>query len=253
MAQEGRGRTTRLRSGPGAVALVGSFVLHGALVAGFWFYELGSPSPLPPLKAYRVEIVSTPPIELGPQRPAESTPPRVTAPTPEPEVSKPEPVKPEPPKPVSAQPETKAPPKAEPKPEPKETPSAPAAPVRDPAPKPTGPNPAPNARVGGEGMNVQIDGEAFPFPEYLENILVQISRYFRWTGASGLRAEIYFVILPDGSVEDIRILQGSGDIDFNLEAVAAIEQAGRRRAFGPLPDAFGCDRLPVSFYFQPAR
>jgi hypothetical protein len=32
-----------------------------------------------------------------------------------------------------------------------------------------------------------------------------------------------------------------------------VEQAGLNKAFGPLPRAYPADRLPVSFYFRPAR
>jgi len=122
-----------------------------------------------------------------------------------------------------------------------------------PASPPKGRNPKPEAKTGGEDIDVRIEGEDFPFPGYLENIQLQISRYFRWTGRSGLEAEIYFVIRKDGSVEDIRIVRGSGDMTFNFEAMAAIEQAGRRASFGPLPEGFAGDRLPVLFYFRPAQ
>ncbi len=61
------------------------------------------------------------------------------------------------------------------------------------------------------------------------------------------------MIRKDGTIEDIRLVRGSGDMSFNFEAMGAIEQAGRRAAFGPLPDGFSGDRLPVLFYFRPAR
>jgi outer membrane biosynthesis protein TonB len=166
------------------------------------------------------------------------------------------------------EPERKVPPQAEVKPAPKPPapkPTETKAPEKapPPAPKPaapsqaarpaTGAQPKPDAARSGSGLNVQIEGDLFPFPGYLEHITEQISRYFRWTGASGLKAELYFEIMRDGSVQGIRLLSGSGDVAFNIEAMGAIEQAGNRRAFGPLPDGYSGDRLPVSFYFQPAR
>lgn len=269
--REGGGRR---RQGPGRNALLGSISLHLLAVAGFWVAGLSHATPLPPLKSYRVDIVSPPPVEQGPALPEPSKEPEPTPPPPAPE-PEPEPIpepEPEPtpvkqPEPKPAPPEPKPKPKPEPKPEPKPQakPTEPKpAPKPDtekpteakpkPQPKPaTGQKPDPDAKTSGSGLNVRIDGEQFPFPGYLEGIVVQIGRYFRWQGDTGLRAEIYFEILRDGSVRGIRLVTGSGNAAFNIEAMSAIEQAGLRRAFGPLPEEYTGDRLPVSFYFQPAR
>ena len=92
----------------------------------------------------------------------------------------------------------------------------------------------------------------FAFPEYLENIVRQINRYWRRpTGARHLRAEIVFVIDRDGRVSEIGWAQKSGDAAFDLEAQGAVEAAGRSLAFGPLPEGYPRDRLRVSFYFDP--
>jgi protein TonB len=239
-------------------------------VAVFWVAGLSYASPLPPLKSYRVTIVSPPPAAVGPVqtevtadpepvRPeAREEPPRepetqpVVEPAPKAPEKAPEP-KPEPPR---AQPPEKKPPApkpAEPKPaDPKPEESKPPAPK--PAPRPaTGSQPKPDATQSGSGLNIRIEGDVFPFPGYLEQIAEQIGRYFRWTGEAGLKAEIYFEIMRDGSVQGIRLLSGSGNSAFNFEAMGAIEQAGNRRAFGALPEGYTGDRLPVSFYFEPAR
>lgn len=259
-----RGEGGKRRRGPGGRALLGSLALHLLAVTVFWLAGLTYASPLPPLKSYKVNIVSPPPVEVGPaQREVEPQP------EPPPPEAKEEPVVEEKPDPVvETKPETPTPapkPKPEPpkrqEPEPKPTESKPVEvkepetkPAPKPAPKPaTGANPKPDAPKSGSGLNIQIDGDLFPFPGYLENIAEQIGRYFRWTGDTGLRAEIYFEIMRDGSVQGIRLLTGSGNAAFNFEAMGAIEQAGNRRAFGPLPEGYTEDRLPVSFYFQPAR
>ena len=113
--------------------------------------------------------------------------------------------------------------------------------------------PHPDAAVGGSGINVQLQGEEFPYPGYLENIILQISRFFRWNGSPDLRAEAYFVIKRDGSVSDIQVTKSSGSFQFDLTVRGAIEAAGQRKAFGKLPPGFEGDRLPISFYFQPPR
>ena len=92
----------------------------------------------------------------------------------------------------------------------------------------------------------------FPYPQYLQNIVAQV--YRRWdrpkTNAS-LRAEVFFTIQRDGSVSGIRFIRRSGNFTFDLGAQGAVEAAANVGAFGPLPDGFGEDVLPVSFFFTP--
>lgn len=222
------GTLPRARQGPGRGALAASLGLHAALVLAMVASTLRPQPELPEFRVYRVNIVSPPPQVLG----------------------DPEPPAPEVPKVVQEKP-VEAPPKPQPKAPPVQRPTVEEKPK--PEPKPVqGRNPEPEAKVGGEGLNIQIDGEAFPYPEYLANIVTQIHRYFRWTGASGLTAEVYFVIRRDGSVEDIRLLRGSGNVEFDYEAMGAIEAVGTRGMFGPLPEGYSSDRLPVAFRFRPA-
>jgi outer membrane biosynthesis protein TonB len=62
-----------------------------------------------------------------------------------------------------------------------------------------------------------------------------------------------FFIHRDGSVTNFRFVQRSGNFGFDLEAQGAIEAAANAGAFGPLPDGFSEDVLPVSFFFDPAK
>ena len=64
-------------------------------------------------------------------------------------------------------------------------------------------------------------------------------------------AEVMFLIRRDGSVTSFRFLTRSGAYSFDLDAEGAVEAAGNARAFGPLPDGFGDDVLPVIFSFDP--
>jgi outer membrane biosynthesis protein TonB len=80
--------------------------------------------------------------------------------------------------------------------------------------------------------------------------------YQRWDRGSAKQrsfAEISFLILRDGSVRDIHFVTRSGSFAFDLDAQGAIEAAGNTRAFGPLPDGWDADVLPVSFYFKPTQ
>jgi outer membrane biosynthesis protein TonB len=221
------GERMRTRTRPGSGPIAGSVVLHLLLVAAVAIGAIGEKADTIEYKVYRVDLYSPPPQELG-----------------EPEPPKPQPaiVRPDPPKTSEVKENAPAP-----KPQPKK-PVSTGTGKSDVA---KGRNPDPKSLVGGEGLDVHMEGEEFPYPEYLENIIVQLNRYFRWTGAANLEAKVGFEIMRDGSVRRIRVLQKSGNINFDLEAVSAIEQAGKRGAFGPLPKGWVNDRLPVAFSFLP--
>jgi protein TonB len=126
---------------------------------------------------------------------------------------------------------------------------------REPAPRtnpPEGPLPGETPSTGMDPATVKVEGEAFPYPEYLRNIVSQVFR--RWQRPSGnvaLRAEVLFLIHRDGAVSNLRFVVRSGSFSFDLEAQGAIEAAAG--SFGPLPEGYANDVLPVSFFFDPQR
>jgi TonB family protein len=159
-------------------------------------------------------------------------------------------------------PETPAPapvtPKTAPKALPKAAKPAPKAPVKAPAQPRTGspvtPLPGETPKGGSDIANVKTMGKEFPYPEYLRNLVTQI--YRRWNrppGNDALEAEVTFVILRDGTVTEIKLLQSSRSYSFNQEAEGAIEAAGAAKAFGPLPAGYPADYLPISFKFTPRQ
>jgi outer membrane biosynthesis protein TonB len=99
---------------------------------------------------------------------------------------------------------------------------------------------------------VQLPGVNCVVPEYCNNIIRQINRYFRHSGGGG-QADVFFRINRDGSISDFRVVSSTGGAAFRLAVMEAVEQAGINRAFGPLPAQYQADQLPVSFYFVPAR
>jgi periplasmic protein TonB len=225
-------RTDRGRPPGTAVGVVGTIVVHAA-AASFLFSQVRAGPPPPP--AYAVELVAAP-APAPKQRLA-----REAVPTPPPE-EKPAPVKP-PPKPV----------KKMPVPEPKRAP--PKETTREPPPKtaaPVTPAPGETPSTGTDVATIKTPGLQFPFPEYLRNIVTQV--YKNWDRESARQnsfAEISFLILRDGSVREIHFVTRSGSFAFDLGAQGAIEASGNARAFGPLPDGWDADVLPVSFYFKP--
>ncbi len=232
-------RTAALWSVGGHVAL---------LVALLLFTRMSLPTPLPP--AYSVELVAAPPgpRALGSVAQGPTAPPSAAAPVNEPAT----------PEPVAEAPAVKAPRPAPARP----TPPKPAPVAARPAPAKAGgaaavpgPSPAGGGPTGGRGRdvaNVRVQGIAFPFPGYLENITRQIALNFKPRPGAALRADVAFLINRDGSVSDLRLVSRSGVYAFDLECIGAVEAVGLRRSFGPLPGGFRDDVLPVVFSFDPS-
>ncbi len=108
--------------------------------------------------------------------------------------------------------------------------------------------------VGGKGAdvaNVNTAGIAFPYPGYLENVVRQIALRFRPSRAGSLHADVAFLIRRDGSIAGLRLTTRSGVYSFDTEALGSVEAAAQARAFGPLPQGFSDDVLPVIFSFDP--
>ncbi|MFQ5702514.1 MAG: TonB C-terminal domain-containing protein [Gemmatimonadales bacterium] len=106
--------------------------------------------------------------------------------------------------------------------------------------------------TGSDPATVNTSGVDFPYPAYLQNIVVQV--YRRWSRPKGnrsLKAEVLFFIHRDGSVTNFQFVQRSGSFAFDIEAQGAIEAAANSGVFGPLPDGYPSDVLPVSFFFDP--
>jgi protein TonB len=156
----------------------------------------------------------------------------------------------------------KAPSKAKPVRVPKvATPNASAAPAKPSTPrtgnapaKPETPPRAGGGPTGGRGAdvaNVRTEGIEFPYPVYLQNVVRQIALQFRPAGGGALRAEVSFMIRRDGSISGLRLVTRSGNFSFDQDAMGAVEAAARANAFGPLPQGFTDDVLPVIFSFDP--
>jgi periplasmic protein TonB len=250
---------------PGLFApLTASAVLH-AVVATLLFNSLkeGKPVALPPM--YRVNIVAAPAGEraIGDVNAgATKSPAPVTQPAPAPSTIQETPV----PKAITAKAAptrtAAAPAKAtakavtptESKAAPKTTAKAPSdAKVNDKpgtaAPKAGG---GPTGGKGTDVATVRSDGIEFPFPGYLNNVVRQIAIKFKPRNPSArLKADVRFLIHRDGSVSDVTFIRRSGSYAFDLEAQGAVESAASAMAFGPLPNGFPDDVLPVVFSFDP--
>ena len=215
-----------------AAGLSGTILVHAGTLLLLWASVRTIETSGPPV--YAVELIAAP----APPPDARPAPEAVSRPAPE----APAPTKP----PVKAATKPKAVP-------PKTTAKAPAK--AEPTPRAaarTEPLPGERPSTGTDVVTVSTPGLAFPYPEYLRNIVQEV--YRRWQrpmGNTALRAEVSFLVLRDGSVREIRLSRNSGSFSFDLSAQGAVEAAGAAGAFGPLPDGYPADVLPVSFYFTP--
>lgn len=219
-------RLTRRQARPPRRYVYASLGLHLGFVALVIVSGLRVKRQPVELEQFRITLISPPAQVQGPPEPVVTSAPVV--------------VQPEPPKPQPAK---------EPVKQPQKTQAAKPKPVER-APTPAkGPEPKP-ADVGGENLQLKQDGREFQYPEYLENIALQINRYFRWSGPADLEAEVMFFINRDGTVGGIRLVRKSPNFRFNVATTDALDEIGRARAFGPLPDGWQRDRLYVSYTFQ---
>lgn len=221
------------RPGPGALGT--SLAIHAILLVPLVVFAR-PPMPME-FETVRINLVS-PPTELIEPEPA--------PPEPEPE-PQPEPVREEP------EPESEATEEPEPEPEP-ERPDVEKPPeTPEERPERTEEEPPDSAAAGAENLNIATEGREFPFPEYLANVIVQVNRYFRWNDDSRPVAIIYFEIAPDGRARNLRMVQPSGNLRFDFAVQGAVETAGNRGAFGPLPDEYAGPFLPVQLEIEPPR
>lgn len=215
------------------IGLIGTAGVH-AVVIGLFLASASGARSAPPV--YRVQLVAAPEV-LADARPApqavqrEAAPPEPPAPTPKP-----------PPKNTAS--EAAPPPTSDSK-------KREAAPRTTPKAKPL---PGERPSTGSDPATVSTEGIEFPFPEYLQNIVSQVlQRWQRPLESSPLEAEVSFMVHRDGSVTDLQFVRRSGDFGFDLEAQGAVEEAGRIKAFGTLPDGWVPDILFVRFYFSGKR
>jgi len=223
----GRGRAPA----PVGMAVTGTLLVHG-LVGVLLFGTPSRRARLPP--TYRVHLIAAPAAETESrkapeafERPAEDKPAPVAAKSPQSTVSR------------ATPPPTRDQTRRE------------AAPRTTPTNQPL---PGEKPSTGNDVATVSTEGVAFPFPEYLQNIVSQVLRLWqRPEQRTALEAEVSFFVHRDGSITDLQFVKRSGNFAFDLEAQGVIEEAGRRRLFGALPDGWAADILFVRFYFSGQR
>ncbi len=232
------------RDRPGKKSLFVSLGLHGFVIVLVWATAAFRPE-IPVFQIFEIELIS-PPANIEVQDeiiPEPVTPEETPVETVDPVVEdEPEPIIDDKPEEVVAEPEPATP--DDPEPEPEEPEPEPEAPVS--------PDPDPEEENPGENIEVRMEGLKRLYPEYYENIVRQITRCFRPPSNSrGREASVRFDLGADGRVirGTLAVLEGSNNIRYDLSAQAAVECASGNNRFGPLPEGFEWETLPVLFNF----
>jgi TolA protein len=101
----------------------------------------------------------------------------------------------------------------------------------------------------GSGTGIAVDAVQFPFSYFLAAIERRVSD--NWYSAAseagaGLTSVVYFRLMRDGSVEDVRVETSSRNSYFDRAAIRAVKSAA---PFPPLPRGFQDDFLGIHFTF----
>lgn len=244
-------RATLDRGAGAGIAL--SLLLHGGLTAVAIYAAMHAS---PPQTATMVNI------QFAPMPAAQATPraqKKAAAPKPieTPKIEEPKPKaepKITPPKPVAAT----TPPKVEKNTVPlspfgrstkrgSETP-----PVAQPAPAPppvvpAGGTAAAEVPLGGSGVT-GLEGGDFPYTLYIQSMHRRIgTNWFRPQVATGTAAVIYFRILRDGTIGEVRVETSSGNGTFDRAALSAVRSSS---PLNPLPFAYNGTYLGVQLTFR---
>jgi periplasmic protein TonB len=217
-----------------------SFLLHALLAAAVMLARQPERPPVAPM--YRVNLVAAPaaPRQIGIVQPSPPTP------TPTPAAPAPVPLSRATPEPDRMRAPAKKPPPRKAK---VATPNAATTPTPAPQTPPPVAGGGPTGGRGADVANVKTDGIDFPYPVYLQNVVRQIALQFKPSSRGALQAEVAFMIRRDGTIAGLRLTKRSSVFSFDQDALAAVEVASR--AFGPLPQGFSDDVLPVIFSFDP--
>lgn len=95
---------------------------------------------------------------------------------------------------------------------------------------------------------VMFENKNFKYSYYTNTIVKKIRKYWQWSQTTEVyRAVVYFRILKDGSIDEVKIKESSKNEEFDQNAVRAVKLSG---PFAPLPSGYNENYLGVYFEFK---
>jgi TonB family protein len=247
-------RATLDRGAGAGIAL--SVLFHGALIA-LAIYLATHASPPQAAQMVNIQFAQMPASQAAPsvRKPTERKPAPKPVETPKLEDPKPqiEPPKITEPKPAAVT----APPKVDKNTVPlspfgrstkrgSETPPV-AKPAPAPPAVPAGATTTADVPLGGSGVT-GLEGGDFPYTLYLQGMHRRIgTKWFRPQVPAGTATIIYFRILRDGTIDEVRVETSSGNGTFDRAALSAVRSSS---PLNPLPFAYNGTYLGVQLTFR---
>lgn len=197
-----------------------------AVVAFWWVSQVGPVGPPPVRRSYSVDLVEPPGLKQGKAR--------QTAPVPKTDVVRPRArtgVK------VDEAPSTEA-----------ASPKGVKKPARTAGQKGEDAGASAGAKGRAAGQGLRLEGEPFPYPEYIKNMVRTIDELWEKPLVSGrLKATVFYTLLKSGEIEDCEVKASSGVMVFDRRALEAVANAS---PLPPLPEGFTGAKLGVYLDFE---
>jgi protein TonB len=231
------------------VGIVLSLLLHGGLtaLAIYGAMHASAPQTAQMVNIEFAQMPAAPAITRKPATPKPVETPKLAEPTPkaEPKITEPKPAVPTPPAKVEKNtvplsPFGKSPKKGS------ETPPV-AKPAPAPPAVPAGGTTTAEVPLGGTGVT-GLEGGDFPYTLYIQSMHRRIgTNWFRPQVVAGTMAIIYFRILRDGTIGEVKVETSSGNGTFDRAALSAVRSS---TPLNPLPFAYDGTYLGVHLTFR---
>jgi TolA protein len=104
------------------------------------------------------------------------------------------------------------------------------------------------SQASSNSKGIMLENKNFKYSYYTNTIVKKIRKYWQWSQVTeGCRAVVYFRILKDGSVAEVKIKESSKNEDFDQNAIRSVILSG---PFAPLPSGYNENYLGVYFEFK---
>jgi len=106
-----------------------------------------------------------------------------------------------------------------------------------------------SSQVMSNSKGIMLENKNFKFAYYTNTVIKKIRRYWQWSGSieRDKVVVVYFKILKDGTVSDVKIAESSKREDLDQNAIRAVQLSS---PFAPLPSGYNEDYLGVYFAFN---